>query len=214
MSKRYKQPIHRDTEARTRSGLLSLFWMFVGAVIAVMVGVFLYMSPLFDGFRKEVEVNPPAEIAPVPQTPQKNEYEFYEILPKREFKGGGAGLGEQKPTETKTVPPPADIPQEDGDIEIVEENATYDDPAEPAQATPTKRYVVKVRDIEDVGDVDKLVTDLMMLGVMDVKVVHYQTDDGESVQIVSAPMSKESAYDVRQTLHQNGINAIVVEDKK
>lgn len=211
MSKRYKQPIHRDTEARTRSGLLSLFWMFVGAVIAVMVGVFLYMSPLFDGFRKEVEVNPPAEIAPVPQVPQKNEYEFYEILPKREFKGGGSGLGEQKPAETEVIPPPAEIPQEDGDIEIVEENTTYDDPV--PTTTKTKHYVVKLKTIEDVNEVDKLIMELMMLGV-DAKIVRNINQGDETVEVVSMPMSKEMAYETHQLLNKNGISTIVVEDKK
>lgn len=211
MSKRYKQPIHRDTEARTRSGLLSLFWMFVGAVIAVMVGVFLYMSPLFDGFRTEVEVNPPAEVVPLPQTPTKNEYEFYEILPTREFKGGGAGLGEQKPLEAEPAMPPA-VEDDGSHIEIVEENATYDDPVEPAPIAG-KQYVVKVKDIENVGDVDKIVADLMVLGIMDVKVVRYQTEDSERVEIVSAPMSKEVAYQAHKSLHQNGISTIVVEEK-
>lgn len=209
MSKRYKQPIHRDTEARTRSGLLSLFWMFVGAVIAVMVGVFLYMSPLFDGFRKEVEVNPPAEVAPVPQTPQKNEYEFYEILPKREFKGGGAGLGEQKPAETEVVPPPADIPEEDGDIEIVEENATYDDPAEPAPKSG--QYVLKLQNPKEIEDIDRVISELKMLGV-DFE-PRYDLETGEVVDITSVSMSKSLAYETHTLLDKNGIKSIVVANK-
>lgn len=212
MSKRYKQPIHRDTEARTRSGLLSLFWMFVGAVIAVMVGVFLYMSPLFDGFRKEVEVNPPAEVAPVPQTPQKNEYEFYEILPKREFKGGGAGLGEQKPAETEVVPPPADIPEEDGNIEIVEENATYDDPAEPAQTAPKSgQYVLKLQNPKEIEDIDRVISELKMLGV-DFE-PRYDLETGEVVDITSVSMSKSLAYETHTLLDKNGIKSIVVANK-
>lgn len=212
MSKRYKQPIHRDTEARTRSGLLSLFWMFVGAVIAVMVGVFLYMSPLFDGFRKEVEVNPPAEIAPVPQTPQKNEYEFYEILPKREFKGGGAGLGEQKPAEAEVVPPPADIPKEDGNIEIVEEDATYDDPAEPAQTAPKSgQYVLKLQNPKEIEDIDRVISELKMLGV-DFE-PRYDLETGEVVDITSVSMSKSLAYESHTLLDKNGIKSIVVANK-
>lgn len=211
MSKRYKQPIHRDTEASTRSGLLSLFWMFVGAVITVMVGVFLYMSPLFDGFRTEVEVNPPAEVTPLPQTPQKSEYEFYEILPKREFKGGGAGLGEQKPADAEPVPPPAEIPEEDGNIEIVEENATYDDP-EPAQtARQSGQYVLKLKNPKEIVDVDETISELKMLGV-DFE-PRYDLDTGEIVDITSVSMSKQLAQEAHVLLDKNGIKAIVVANK-
>ncbi|UZA29651.1 hypothetical protein LP097_12165 [Moraxella bovis] len=50
--------------------------------------IFLYLSPLFDSFKTEVEVNPPTKVEPLPQKEQANNYEFYEVLPTREFHTG------------------------------------------------------------------------------------------------------------------------------
>ena len=102
----YKAPVDRKTQERTKAGWQSLLWMFVGAILAVMIGVFLYLSPLFDGFRKEVEVNAPVEVAPLPQNTEKsNDYEFYEILPQRKFQGSDSGLGETPDPEIPEVEP-------------------------------------------------------------------------------------------------------------
>ena len=84
----YDKPVSREQKIRTSSGLISLLWMFVGALIAVMIGFFLYLSPLFDGFKTDVEVNAPVEVEPLPQTNTPDDFEFYEVLPTREFQTG------------------------------------------------------------------------------------------------------------------------------
>ena len=138
MSKEYKQPISRKVKERTNTGVMSLLWMFIGAIIAVMIGVFLYLSPLFEGYRK-VDVNPEVKVEPLANdsdTKASKDYEFYDILPKRKFQGSESGLGDE-PEELEVQPRPAQKSSpdvvvsakksaEDADITIVEGDDTYD----------------------------------------------------------------------------------------
>ncbi|MGP1605326.1 MAG: SPOR domain-containing protein [Moraxella sp.] len=138
MSKEYKQPISRKVKERTNTGVMSLLWMFIGAIIAVMIGVFLYLSPLFEGYRK-VDVNPEVKVEPLANdsdTKAGKDYEFYDILPKRKFQGSESGLGDE-PEELEVQPRPAQKSSpdvvvsakksaEDADITIVEGDDTYD----------------------------------------------------------------------------------------
>lgn len=138
MSKEYKQPISRKVKERTNTGVMSLLWMFIGAIIAVMIGVFLYLSPLFEGYRK-VDVNPEVKVEPLANdsdTKAGKDYEFYDILPKRKFQGSESGLGDE-PEELEVQPRPAQKSSpdvvvsakksaEDANITIVEGDDTYD----------------------------------------------------------------------------------------
>lgn len=138
MSKEYKQPISRKVKERTNTGVMSLLWMFIGAIIAVMIGVFLYLSPLFEGYRK-VDVNPEVKVEPIANDSDAKagkDYEFYDILPKRKFQGSESGLGDE-PEELEVQPRPAQKSSpdvvvsakksaEDADITIVEGDDTYD----------------------------------------------------------------------------------------
>lgn len=138
MSKEYKQPISRKVKECTNTGVMSLLWMFIGAIIAVMIGVFLYLSPLFEGYRK-VDVNPEVKVellANDSDTKAGKDYEFYDILPKRKFQGSESGLGDE-PEELEVQPRPAQKSSpdvvvsakksaEDADITIVEGDDTYD----------------------------------------------------------------------------------------
>lgn len=138
MSTEYKQPISRKVKERTNTGVMSLLWMFIGAIIAVMIGVFLYLSPLFEGYRK-VDVNPEVKVEPLANesdTKAGKDYEFYDILPKRKFQGSESGLGDE-PEELEVQPRPAQKSSpdvvvsakksaEDADITIVEGDDTYD----------------------------------------------------------------------------------------
>ena len=138
MSKEYKQPISRKVKERTNTGVMSLLWMFIGAIIAVMIGVFLYLSPLFEGYRK-VDVNPEVKVEPLANESDAKagkDYEFYDILPKRKFQGSESGLGDE-PEELEVQPRPAQKSSpdvvvsakksaEDADITIVEGDDTYD----------------------------------------------------------------------------------------
>ncbi|WP_352339252.1 SPOR domain-containing protein [Psychrobacter sp. 16-MNA-CIBAN-0192] len=75
------------TEKRKTSSVSGLLWMFVGAVLTLMIGVFLYLSPLFDfspADKGVAEAN--KQVQPRVNTDTDNvDYEFYDILPTQEM---------------------------------------------------------------------------------------------------------------------------------
>lgn len=77
-----KQPKGATENRKKSSGWLNLFWMFIGAILAVMVGVFAYLSPLFN-FAKQNTANTNADyqIQPKVNTKDDTNYEFYDVLP-------------------------------------------------------------------------------------------------------------------------------------
>lgn len=238
----HKEPVSRETQARTRLGLLSLLWMFVGAIIAVMIGVFLYLSPLFDGFRKDVDVNPEATITPLPQAPNKpNEYEFYEILPERDFKTSQSGLGEvpsvsddeasqdstaTPKTQARAVDVVVSAKADDTQITVVEEDETYDEPTanttaqkideiQISSAQNATTYILQVRSYDNAEEADKKRSEVIMAGV-DAKVVHRIDPSGVSLyQVVSMPFnSRMSAIEAEQKLSNNGIDSLIIEQRR
>ncbi len=68
------------------SGIASLLWMFVGALLTLMIGLFLY---LWNPFNTNETAKPtePRTVTPRTNTERKverEEYEFYELLPQQE----------------------------------------------------------------------------------------------------------------------------------
>lgn len=232
-NKRYKDPISRHEQTQTKTGLNSLLWMFVGAIIAVMVGVFFYLSPLFDGYRNEVDVNPDVKVTPLPQqeTSSAADYEFYEILPNRNFANENIQL-DKNHTNTSPDDVAVDVvvqaPKQESepDITVVEEDATYDEPAQTTQEKPdvsdgdihiqksNRTYVLQVRSYDNAQDADRKRAEVIMAGV-DVKVVRRVDSTGmEIYQVVSAPMnSREAAMRARQRLSENGIDVLIIEQQ-
>lgn len=73
------------TAKRQPSSASGLLWMFVGAVLTLMIGVFLYLSPLFD-FKPAATAEPERQVQPKVATNQDDgDYEFYDILPNQEM---------------------------------------------------------------------------------------------------------------------------------
>lgn len=66
------------------SGVSSLLWMLVGAILTVMVGVSMYLWNPFDlGTETKVEER---TVEPIDQpAPQTDDYEFYDLLPEQEI---------------------------------------------------------------------------------------------------------------------------------
>lgn len=238
--KPYQEPVNRKEQARTRLGWTSLLWIFVGSLITVMIGVFLYLSPLFDSFKKEVDVNQETPVTPLPQAPQKpEEYEFYEILPEREFKGSQSGLGEdptqaqQTPsTDTKPAPQQTRSPDvvvsakaDDPQITVVEENDTYDEQETAQDDTAQKidqiqvssavTYILQVRSYDNAEDADKKRLEVVMAGV-DARVVHRIDPSGMSLyQVITTPFSSRvAAIEAERKLSSNGIDTIIVEQRR
>lgn len=76
------------TEKRKSSSVSGLLWMFVGAVLTLMIGVFLYLSPLFDfnPAGSTTDADPDRQVQPRVDTDTDNgDYEFYDILPNQEM---------------------------------------------------------------------------------------------------------------------------------
>jgi len=76
------------TEKRKSSSVSGLLWMFVGAVLTLMIGVFIYLSPLFNFSPADgsAENNSDRQVQPRVDTDTDNgDYEFYDILPNQEM---------------------------------------------------------------------------------------------------------------------------------
>ena len=76
------------TEKRKSSSVSGLLWMFVGAILTLMIGVFLYLSPLFNFSPTDKTAGEDAnrQIQPRVNTDKdNNDYEFYDILPNQEM---------------------------------------------------------------------------------------------------------------------------------
>ncbi|MGP9689885.1 SPOR domain-containing protein [Psychrobacter sp. AOP22-C1-C5] len=76
------------TEKRKTSSVSGLLWMFVGAVLTLMIGVFIYLSPLFNFSPADsaAENDPDRQVQPRVDTDTDNsDYEFYDILPNQEM---------------------------------------------------------------------------------------------------------------------------------
>lgn len=76
------------TEKRKTSSVSGLLWMFVGAVLTLMIGVFIYLSPLFNFSPADssADNDPNRQVQPRVETDTDNgDYEFYDILPNQEM---------------------------------------------------------------------------------------------------------------------------------
>ncbi|OPH39171.1 SPOR domain-containing protein [Moraxella lacunata] len=237
----YDKPVSREQKVRTSSGLISLLWMFVGAVIAVMIGLFLYLSPLFDGFKTDVEVNPPVKVEPLPQTDESNDFEFYEVLPTREFQTGESMTGTKsvEPSDDQATTKPdavvtseqndATRPRQDGvpsgqadAVVITEEELTYDgaddDRANGAGGNinitaVNNSYILQIRSYDSPDEADRMRAEVMMSGV-DARVIKRVDDGMELYQVISNTMnSKEEALSASRRLSSNGIDSLVVEQR-
>ncbi|WP_201549901.1 SPOR domain-containing protein [Psychrobacter fjordensis] len=76
------------TEKRKTSSVSGLLWMFVGAVLTLMIGVFIYLSPLFNfsPAGSSADNDPDRQVQQRVETDTDNsDYEFYDILPNQEM---------------------------------------------------------------------------------------------------------------------------------
>lgn len=234
MTKRpYEQPISHQQKKRTSSGLISLLWMFVGALIAVMIGFFLYLSPLFDSFKTEVDVNPPTVVEPLPRQEEAGDYEFYEVLPRREFESGGSIASEEmaespsavevapdavvtannKPEERvqDTPSPSEDAPSE---VEVVSDSEPPVKEGSIQVSVTPNSYILQIRSYDNPEDADRMRAEVMMSGV-DARIVKRMDNGMEFYQVVSNVMhSKEEVLRASQRLSDNGIDSLIVEQRR
>lgn len=76
------------TEKRKTSSVSGLLWMFVGAILTLMIGVFIYLSPLFDFSPADRNAGNDSDRQVqqrVDTDTDNGDYEFYDILPNQEM---------------------------------------------------------------------------------------------------------------------------------
>ncbi|MDO4426624.1 MAG: SPOR domain-containing protein [Moraxella sp.] len=219
--------IDNEVETKRKNGLYSLLMMLVGALIALMVGVFFYLSPFFND--SSPPLNQAVEVVPLPEetASEVTEYQFYEVLPEQEFRSVPEEVSVQaeKPekvvslkvdtTVKAEVPPPAEVDE----ITVVEEDATYDEP-EPSISISTgagtgTTYILQVRSYELANDADLKRAEVMMAGI-DAQVLKRDDGTGNTIyQVVSLPMqTRDEAMSAYRRLQSNGIDSVVVEQKR
>lgn len=213
----FKQPksnargaINKEVEEKQKNGIYGLFMMFVGALIAVMIGMFLYLSPFFN--KKDPALNAPTTVVPIEQTP-KDDYQFYEILPKQEFESPPQGLSLPKDLEQETqqelpVDSVVEAPTAEN-IEVVEEAQTYEGMVEYA---PKVTYILQVRSYYEAMEADQKRAEVMMAGV-DAQVVKRYAGGETIYQVISSAMDKNEAMLAYERLKSNGIDSLIVEQK-
>lgn len=218
--------IDNEVETKRKNGLYSLLMMFVGALIAVMVGVFFYLSPFFND--SSPPLNQAVEVVPLPEetASEVTEYQFYEVLPEQEFRSAPEGVSVQAEKPQKDVslkvdttvkaetPEPAEAEEE---ITVVEEDATYDEP-EPSISISTDTgttYILQVRSYETANEADLKRAEVMMAGI-DAQVLKRDDGTGDTIyQVVSMPMqTRDEAMSAYRRLQSNGIDSVVVEQKR
>ncbi|MBE0442901.1 MAG: SPOR domain-containing protein [Psychrobacter sp.] len=256
------------TEKRKTSSVSGLLWMFVGAVLTLMIGVFIYLSPLFDFSPTDssAENEQDRQVQPRVETDTDNgDYEFYDILPNQEMatipdedfgeinndRIGGVDAFEPdivvtQPTnssasgsddegnlgisENTVIEPSNGNNAANSDIVVVEENATYDSAtsvsstdnsdsnagtANVQAATPAATYILQINSFGDADEADRRRAQVLMAGV-DARVVKNTTGNGEPIyQVISRPMSnRQTVASAQQRLQNNGIDSIIVEQRR
>ena len=251
------------TEKRKKSSASGLLWMFVGAVLTLMIGVFLYLSPWFNFSPTGSAVDANKQIQQkVDPDADNGDYEFYDILPNQEMatipdeefdKSASDQLGQITKFEPDVIVNQADgaAPDDagnasegsnskpntgavtgDDDIVIVEEDATYDGaPATSNTGTSTNKpnagtasiqaakpaatYILQINSFGDADEADRRRAQVLMAGV-DAKVVKNTTNNGLPIyQVISRPMdSRQAVATAQQRLQNNGIDSIIVEQRR
>lgn len=223
-----KQPkrgaVDKELETRKKSGMHSLIMMLVGACLAVMIGAFLYLSPFFNQ-KSTAPLNAPLEVVPLTESQmQQQSFEFYEVLPEQEFRSIPDGVSVQDEIqETLQELMVDEVVHKQGntdsealdEIVVVEENATYDDPVPMMNIEPVSTYILQIRSYNNADEADRRRADVLMTGV-DAEVVKRGDGMGGTLyQVVSVPfMSKEAAMTAYKRLQSNGIDSVVVEQKR
>lgn len=220
-----KQPsaIYKDEMRRRNMGLSSLLWMLVGALAFVMLSVFLYLSPLFNGFRQSSDAQTEAPIEPIATTNPKIEFEFYERLPEQTFQSIPEGVSIQE-RETVSLPTPSTdliLYANANNTPSQAKPATTDANKPTHQSTTSESelstqaqtsHILQIKSYEHAHEADLKRAEVLMAGV-DAIVVRRKSGDAYLYQVISTPMSQSKAVAASMRLRNNGIDSIVVEQR-
>lgn len=171
-----KKPKGATEKRRKTSSVSGFLWMLLGAILTLMIGVFLYLSPIFN-FSPAGEgeaTSGEREVRPKVETDKDNgDYEFYDVLPNQEMatipdesisiEDGNTSVPstfEPDVVVTQPIPQPRpdsgagatdgqSTPADDGtEIAIIEEDETYDGSpvATPAPSNNSEAGTAKVEE--------------------------------------------------------------------
>lgn len=223
--------VYKADEERKKAGFYSLLMMSIGLILLVLLGVFLYSSPLFH--EKSVALNKAVDVVPLPNHDAETvqDFQFYEILPKQQFP---TPVEDRPPLPAPTEPIvvdvvvddvaqdnaplaesdlAADVMAENHSVQAVEGGAQIQQMPVPIDDTLRvgKSYVLQVHSYGKADLADQKRAEVMMAGV-DAKVLKRQSSEGVIYQVVSTPMYSidevTAAYNV---LQNSGIDSVVVE---
>lgn len=230
-----KQPsaVYKDEVHNQSLGLSSLLWIVVGLLVAAMLAVFLYVSPLFDGFGQSADPEPEATVEPIITNEPDIEFEFYEVLPEQKFQSIPEGVSIQDREDNILPKPSTDVvinhstkadTSQPADISIVEENTaddepsnplTTNDPAQTGETAPSNRqsqYILQIKSYEKAKDADLKRAEVLMAGV-DAIVVRQDAKNGYVYQVISTPMTQKEASAASVRLRNNGIDSLLIEQR-
>lgn len=212
-----KQPsaVYKDEVHNQSLGLSSLLWIVVGLLVAAMLVVFLYVSPLFDGFGQNADPKPETLAEPIAASEPDIEFEFYEVLPEQKFQSIPEGVSIQD-REDNTLPKPSTDVIIDhstkadaslsADRSIIEESIADDTPNHQSQ------YILQIKSYEKAKDADLKRAEVLMAGV-DAIVVRQDTKNGYVYQVISTPMTQKEASAASVRLRNNGIDSLLIEQR-
>ncbi|MDO5651952.1 MAG: SPOR domain-containing protein [Moraxella sp.] len=229
-----------DEGVRTKNGLHSLLMMLVGAVVAIMFGVFLYLSPFFN--LTPPQIQPETAVEPLPATTTTTQYEFYDILPEQEFRSVPEGVSVQSriiegqdETHTDTnFHADAVVQQDNTPAQSTSQHNTHADdqpvatqerPQDTTAAdsspainitavSPESTYILQVRSYTVADEADQRRAEVIMAGV-DAEIVRRSSDGQTLYQVVSTPFStRDNAMIAYKRLQNAGIDAVIVEQKR
>lgn len=212
-----KQPsaVYKDEVHNQSLGLSSLLWIVVGLLVAAMLAVFLYVSPLFDGFGQSADPKPEATVEPITASELEIEFEFYEVLPEQKFQSIPEGVSIQDREDNILPKPSTDViinhstkasTDQPADISIVEENTADNEPNHQSQ------YILQIKSYEKAKDADLKRAEVLMAGV-DAIVVRQDAKNGYVYQVISTPMTQKEASATSVRLRNNGIDSLLIEQR-
>ncbi|WP_019672392.1 SPOR domain-containing protein [Psychrobacter lutiphocae] len=259
-----KKPKGGVQKRQSSNSASSLLWIFVGAVLTIIIGGFLYLWNPFDLGSEEPMTERVVE--PINQQPvtQTDSYEFYDLLPDQEMislpdeailgdtrlpdenvrlrpdvvltrpeqsgndeqadnntQGTEFGVAGETQGTTEGTPIQMQPSTSEPDIVIVEEEGTYDDVSstqqtnQPVVAEPKQSYILQINSYSNAEEADKRRAQVLLAGV-DAKVVKNTKNNGQVLyQVVSSTMTSKQAVAVaQQRLQNNGIDSLIVEQRR
>lgn len=212
--------VYKTTQPPKNFGLSALLWMLVGALIMVLIGVFFYLSPLFSELKRGEPVVQEAPVTPITNPDKPVEFEFYEVLPKQDFHSvpEGVSVQDNAPERSRVAATPDAVvvqspaQKQAETIDVIEEDRTYDESDETTAGTT---YILQIRSYTTAEDADVKRAEVMLAGVDAVVVHRAGANDTHFYQVISTPMtSRSEAGLASEKLRNNGIDAIIVEQKR